>query len=117
MIEPEDVDETERTAQPLDPPAIPLASQCVPVVQRVAPLLPACVERVRRRPGDGGARQKDARMRHVVAATRRDVDRDVADDPHAAAGSVGSELRPLTVESHLLRDGIAAGVVAQSLIQ
>ena len=48
-------------------------------------------------------------MGEMVAASRGDVDRHVADDPHPALGGVGAERRPLALESHLLRDRIAAG--------
>ena len=46
-------------------------------------------------------------MRAVVGAPRRDVDRDVADDPHAALLGVRAQRRPLAVEAHLVGDRAA----------
>ena len=41
-------------------------------------------------------------MGAVVAAAGGDVDRDVADEPHAALGGVGAQRAPLALEAHLV---------------
>ena len=79
VVDPEDVDEGERPPQALDPPAVALSRQRVPVVERVAPLLPDVVERVGRCAGDEVPGEEDLRMGRVVAAAGGDVDRDVPD--------------------------------------
>ncbi len=43
-------------------------------------------------------------MRAVVGAAGGDVDRDVADQPHAALGGVGAQRAPLALEADLVGD-------------
>ena len=48
-------------------------------------------------------------MRAVVGGAGRDVDRDVADQPHAALGRVRAQRAPLALEAHLVGERAAAG--------
>ena len=52
VVEPGQVEELEVPAQALDPPAIPLSGQRVPVEERVAPVLASRAELVGWSPGD-----------------------------------------------------------------
>ena len=51
-----------------------------------------------------GVVEEQLRVGLVVGAARGDVDRHVADQPHAALGRVGAQRAPLAVEAHLVRD-------------
>ena len=102
------VEERERSAQALDPPAVALAAACVPVEERIAPVLAERAEPVGRRPGDE-AGQEEVGVRALVDAALGDVDRQVADQPHAAFGGVGAERRPLAIEANLVVDAPAGG--------
>ena len=111
VVDPEDVDEVEHAAHPLDPPAVVVGGHRLPVVERVAPQLAEVVEGVRR-----GARdelvegEEELGVSPMVAAAGRDVDRHVADDADAPSGRVAAQREPLALEPHLLLDGVAAGV-------
>ena len=61
----------------------PLTPQRRPVVERIAPELAGRAEGIRRRAGDEAA-LKQLGMRELVGAAGSDVERDVADQPHAA---------------------------------
>ncbi len=56
-------------------------------------------------------------MDAVVGAAGRDVDGDVADDPHAALGGIGAQRAPFALEAHLVGDGAAPANRSQSPIQ
>ena len=86
VVDPREVEERERAREPRDPPRVALAPQRRPVVQRVAPQLALVGVRVGRRAGDGVVDEQLA-VRAVVGGAGRDVDRDVADQPHAARRS------------------------------
>ena len=67
--------------------------------------------------GDGAVAEQ-LRVSAVVGAAGRDVDRDVADQPHAALGGVRAQRGPLALEAHLVGDRPRrAGERAQSSIQ
>ena len=100
------VEERQRPAQALDPPAVAVARDGVPVEERIAPVLAERAEPVGRRPGDE-PRQEEVRVRAVVDAALGDVDRDVADQPDAALGGVRAQRRPLAVEANLVVDAPA----------
>ena len=55
-------------------------------------------------------------MGAMVGRARRDVDRDVADQPDAALGRVRAQRAPLAVEADLVGDRAAPGARAQSSI-
>ena len=81
VVDPEDVDEVEHAAHPLDPPAVAVRGHRLPVVERVAPQLAEVVEAVRRGARDDLVeRQEELGVGAMVAAVGRDVDRHVADD-------------------------------------
>ncbi len=87
MVDPRDVEERERAPQPLGPPGVAAALQRRPVVERVAPQLPAVAVGIGRRARDlAGAKQ--LRPREVIGAAGRDVDRDVADQPDPALARI-----------------------------
>ena len=80
VVDPETVDEPERAAHAIDPPAVARRGDRVPVVERVAPELSARVEIVGRRAGDRprrrggrarGARGGRSRRRRRRSARRR----------------------------------------------
>ena len=86
MIDPGEVDELERPAEALDPPAVALPAHRAPVVHGLAPELAVGVGDVR---GGAGLEPlaEEAGVCHDVGAVVRDIDRDVADQaiPRAAA--------------------------------
>ena len=102
------VEERERPAQALDPPAVAVARGGVPVEERVAPVLAERAEPVGRRPGDE-AGQEEVGVRALVDAALGDVDRHVADQAHAPLGRVGAQRRPLAIEADLVVDAPARG--------
>src|SRR5262249_59889310 len=91
VIDAREVDELARAAQPFDPPAVARPSELGPVVERVAPELAGRAEGVRRRAGDDAALEQ-RRVCQAVGGAGRDVDREVADQPHPALGRVATEL-------------------------
>jgi hypothetical protein len=108
VVDAGEVVELEGAAETLDPPAVALLAHGRPVVQRVAPQLADGAQRVGRRAG-ADAPLEELRVRADVSRTRRDVDRDVAEEPDAAVGGIASEGAPLAVEAHLAGDGAVAG--------
>jgi hypothetical protein len=86
VVDPGQVEELDRAAEALDPPAVPLGAVDGPVVERVAPELALRVERVGRRSGHLGEVEQP-RMCGLVGGGARDVDRKVAHDPHAAVAA------------------------------
>ena len=100
------VEERERPAQALDPPAVAVARRGVPVEERVAPVLAERAELVGRRAGDEPG-QEELGVRALVDAALRDVDRHVADQADAPLGRVGAQRRPLAVEADLVVDAAA----------
>ena len=103
VVDAREVEEVERAPEALDPPAVAAAAQRRPVVDRVAPELALRGEVVRRRAGDDVVAEQ-LRMGDVVGAAGRDVDRHVADQPHAAVGGVRAQSRPFAVEADLVVD-------------
>src|SRR5581483_3331994 len=101
-------EQVERPAQPLDPPAVAPASDRGPVVERVAPQLPAGGERVRWSARDR-ALLEELGMGAVIGAAGGDVDRDVAHEPHPALARVAPQLAPLALEPHLVGERATAG--------
>ena len=83
VVDAREVDELEGPPQARHPPAVAAPLQRRPVVDRVAPQLALVGERVRRRARDH-AGLEELGMGAVLGAARRDVDRHVADQPHAA---------------------------------
>ena len=106
VVDPGEVEERERARQPRDPPGVAPPLQRGPVVERIAPQLALRRERVGRR-ARHRVRAEQLGMRAVVGRPGRDVDRDVADQPHAALGGVRTQAAPLAVEAHLVGDGAA----------
>jgi hypothetical protein len=106
VVDPREVVELEGAAQPLGPPAIAAPLQRRPVVERVAPQLSLVGVGVRR-----GARHRvvaeQLGMRAVVDRAGRDVDRHIADQPHAGRLRVRAQRRPLAIEAHLVGDRAA----------
>src|SRR5690242_154106 len=101
VVDARDVDELERPCEALDPPAEAGPPMLGPVVQRVAPMLPVRVQRIGRCAGYLAARE-ELRPRRDVRALVGDVDRDVADEPHAPVARVVAQRAPLTLEAHLV---------------
>ena len=101
VIDPGEVVQRERPPQPLDPPAVALLGEHVPVEERIAPVLPQRAEPVRRRAGQDTL-QEELRMGQLVDAVLGDIDRDVADQPDAALAGVLAQRRPLAVEPNLV---------------
>jgi hypothetical protein len=101
VVDAGEVVEVERAPQALDPPAVAAPPQRRPVVERVAPqlaLVGVCVgRRARHR-----VVAEDLRMRPVVDRAGRDIDRHIADQPHAALLGMRAQCRPLAVEPHLV---------------
>src|SRR5512132_4228088 len=111
VIDPEDVDEVEHAAHPLRPPVVAARSERLPVVERVAPVLPAAIELVGGRAGDEFVDgQEQIRVTQVVATALGDVDRHVADDPDPALARVGAQLLPLALEAHLVLELAVVGL-------
>ena len=113
VVDAGEVVEVERAPQPLDPPAVAAPLQRRPVVERVAPQLALVGERVGRRAGDGAGLEQLG-VGPVVGAAGRDVDRDVADQLHAAVERVAAQRRPLAVEADLVGQRSAAAVARPS---
>ena len=76
----------------------PVARARVPVVERVAPELAVARVRVRRDARDAAVLE-ELRVGAVVGAAGRDVDRQVADQAHAALGRVARAARPTRARS------------------
>ena len=106
MIDPGEVVQRERPPQPLDPPAVALLGERVPVEERIAPVLPQGAELVRRCAGHGTL-QEELRMGQMVDAVLGDIDRDVPDQPDPALACVLAQRRPLAVEANLVGDAPA----------
>ena len=106
VVDPGDVVELERAPQALGPPAVAAALERGPVVERVAPQLALVGVGVGRRARDRVVGEQ-LRMRAVVDRAGRDVDRHVADQPHAARLGVLAQGGPLAVEPHLVGDRAA----------
>ena len=102
------VDELERAAEALDPPAVAGRAQRRPVVERVAPELALVGERVRRHACDHVV-EEELRPGEMVGAALGDVDRQVADDSDAALVRVPPQRAPLALEAHLVGDRALAG--------
>ncbi|HEY0415066.1 MAG TPA: hypothetical protein VGC78_01660 [Gaiellaceae bacterium] len=103
VVDARQVDERERPAEPLEPPAEAVGAHRPPVVERVAPQLPGLRERVRRHARDEAVLEEPA-VRTVVGAVPGDVDRHVAEDPDAAVARVRAQLPPLAIEPDLVLD-------------
>ena len=103
VVDARDVDELGDAAEALDPPAVARRTVRRPVVERVAPVLAVRAQRVRRRAGDLAVRE-ELRPRLDVGALVGDVDRDVADQAHAALARVRAQRAPFALEAHLARD-------------
>ena len=103
VVDPREVEELEGALEPRGPPPVAAALHRRPVVERVAPQLALVGVGVGRGARDGAALEQ-LRVRAVVGAAGRDVDRDVADDLHAALGRVGPQRSPLAVEADLVGD-------------
>jgi hypothetical protein len=101
VVDPRDVVQLEDAPEALGPPAVAAAPQCRPVVQRVAPQLALVGVGVRRRARHRVVHEQ-RRVRPVVDRARRDVDRHVADQAHAALRGVLPQRGPLAVEPHLV---------------
>ena len=108
VVDPRAVEQRERAREPRDPPGVAAPLQRRPVVERVAPELALVRVGVGRRAGDGVVAEQ-LRVRAVVGRAGRDVDRHVADQPHAALVRVRAQRRPLALEAHLVGDRAAAG--------
>ena len=106
VVDADEVVEREHAAQPLDPPAVALARDRVPVEERIAPVLSHRPELVRRRARDDAV-EEELGMGAVVDAPLRDVDRDVADHADAALAGVRAQRRPLALEPDLVGDRAA----------
>ena len=104
VVDPHEVEELEDPPEPGDPPRVALAPRRGPVVHRVAPELPVGGERVRRDARhEAGLEQLGVGA--FVGGVGRDVDRDVADQTHAAVGGIPAQRRPFAVEAHLVVQG------------
>ncbi len=102
------VDELEGTAEALGPPAVVRRPVDAPVVQRIAPVLAGAGEIVGRRACDL-APAEELRVREVLSASLRDVDRDVAEDAHLALAGVVAQRVPLPPEAHLIGERALTG--------
>ena len=83
VVDAGEVGQLARSSQALDPPAVAVASQRGPVVERVAPQLPGGAERVRRGTRHDAALEEPG-VGAVIGAARPDVERDVADQTDAS---------------------------------
>src|SRR5262249_10762325 len=100
VVEPREVDELERAAEALDPPAVALRARHGPAVGRIAPELAGAAVAVGRRAGHEPPAE-EFRARGEVGALVRDVDRQVAEDAHAPGRCIAPQRRPLALEPHL----------------
>ena len=92
-------------AETLDPPAVAGRAVRAPVVERIAPVLTGCRVTVRRRAGDL-ARAEELGVREMLGASRRDVDRDVAEDADAAFACVVAQRDPFALEPNLVGERV-----------
>ena len=104
VVDPDEVEELEDAPEPGDPPRVALAPRRGPVVDRVAPELAVGGERVRRDARDEAGLEQLG-VGALVGGIGRDVDRDVADQTHAAVGGIPAQRRPFAVEAHLVVQG------------
>src|SRR6185503_6555923 len=86
------VGELQAAAQAVDPPRVTVGRHALPAVERVAPALAGGAEVVRRHAGDverpaALVEVEQLLMRPHVGAVVRDVDRQVAEQPHPAPRS------------------------------
>src|SRR5262249_55662466 len=107
VIEPDDVDRSQRMPDPFDPPAVPVLLHQIPTVERVRPQLPRLAEIVRGYPRDLcrtalGVQVKLLSVRPHVRAVMRDEDRGVPDDLHAVFVRIPGESEPLFEEKILI---------------
>ncbi len=101
VVDAREVEKVERACQTPHPPAVASPAQRRPVVDRVAPQLALVGVGVGRRPGLHAVAEQ-LRVRAMVGAAGRHVDRHVADDAHAALRRVAAQRAPLALEAHLV---------------
>ena len=101
VVDPREVEQLQRALHAVHPPAVAGALKRGPVIQRVAPELAADRVFIGRRTGHEPL-LKEARMGQVIGARGRDVDRDVAHDPHAPLEPVGPQRPPFALEADLI---------------
>ena len=106
VVDPDEVGEPERRAQPLDPPREPVLLEPLPAVERVPPQLPGGAEVVGRHARHRGrltglVEQEEVLVGPDVGAVEGNVDRDVAENGDAAARRLGADPAPLPEEQEL----------------
>src|SRR6266511_3077161 len=108
MVDARHVDELEGAPKTLAPPAVTRCAVRAPVVQRIAPVLTRRGQVVRRGTRDFAAAE-ELRVREMLGASPRDVDRDVAEDAHVVSARVGAQRLPFVLEADLIDDRVLAG--------
>ena len=106
VIDPNDVGETKRRAEPRNPPAEVRVTQYVPAIKRIAPPLPGGAEVIGRNSGDDRrlaafVELEDLAIGPDVGAVAGNVDGDVAHDADAARVGGLAHRRPLREEEPL----------------
>src|SRR4051812_4747582 len=117
VIQPRDIDQCQCRAEALDPPAVALAGQHIPAIQRVAPQLPGEAEVIRWYAGHSDrmaflVQREDLAVGPDIRAIIGYEDRDVADDLDAALVGVALQARPLAKEL-VLHVGMKLGLRTQ----
>ena len=107
VIDPEDVEPGRALPDPAEPPAVAVFLKCIPVVERVPPVLAVLAEIVRRDSGMDTApavfiHPEDSPVRPDISTVRRHIHRDVAHHPDAAAVRVFFKRTPFSREPVLL---------------
>src|SRR5262249_52486964 len=103
VVDPHRVDQLERAAEALDPPAVAVACHHCPVVDRIPPTLSRRAPVVGRDTGDE-APPEQLRSGPMIGASAGDSERKVAEDPDAAVTRVCVHGVPLALEANLIVD-------------
>ena len=115
VVDPRDVEQLDRAPKPLDPPAVAAPPQRRPVVDRVAPAAgPSAVNASGGTPATTPSRNSSGCARWS-SRPGRDVDRHVADQPHAALARRTRAARSTRARSAPGRDSIRAGEPASAI--
>src|ERR1700690_2957082 len=106
VVEPDHIEERERSAEAIDPPLVSGRGEHIPAINRISPGLAGGAEVVGRNAGNDGRRAvrvevKEIGMRPDVGAVMRDVDGNVAHEADAAILTVRLEAIPLPKEFEL----------------
>src|SRR5579864_8338888 len=108
MIQANHIHMGKKAAQPVNPPAIPRGTKCLPVVDGIAPQLPLRAEIVGRNTGNKErmslfVEQEELRVCPHITRIRRNEERQVANQSHTLGMGVSLEFIGLTKQQKLCK--------------